>query len=112
MGSGRMVRFWIRARRGILLGRLLALGAVLAAPLLAVLGAGGVEGAADHVVAHAGEVGDLAAADQHNGVLLEVVPDARDVGGDLDLAGQADAADLAQRRVGLCRLYTYDAADE
>ena len=41
------------------------------------------------------------AADQHDRVLLEVVPDARDVGGDLHLVGQAHARDLAQRRVRL-----------
>src|SRR5205807_9635356 len=83
--------------------RLLAFGAVFAAPLTAVPGPGGVEGAADHVIADTRQVLDAAAADQHHRVLLEVVPDARDVGGDLHLAGQPDAGDLAQRRVRLLR---------
>src|SRR6202165_961736 len=80
---------------------LLALGAVLAAALLAVLGAGGFERAADDVVAHTREVADAPSADQHHRVLLEVMPDAGDVGGHLDLGGQADAGPLAKRRVGV-----------
>src|SRR5580692_6112486 len=80
---------------------LLALGAVLAAALLAILGAGGVERAADHVVADAGEVANAATTDEHDRVLLQVVADARDVGGDLDLRGQTDTGHLAERRVGL-----------
>src|SRR5439155_18677804 len=54
-------------------GGLLALGAVLAASLLAVLGAGRVEGAADDVIAHAGQVLDAAAPDEHHRVLLQVM---------------------------------------
>ena len=42
-----------------------------------------------------------AAAHEHDGVLLEVVADARDVGRDLHLVRQLHAGDLAQRRVGL-----------
>src|SRR5438105_7442852 len=48
--------------------------------LLAVADAGGIEGAADDLVANAGEVADAAATDQHDGVLLEVVADTGDVG--------------------------------
>src|ERR1700733_7157077 len=80
---------------------LLALGAVLAAALLAILGAGGVERAADHVIADTGEVANAAPTDEHDRVLLQVVADARDVGGDLDLRGQTDTGHLAERRVGL-----------
>src|SRR5918993_1430971 len=61
------------------------LGAVAATGLLAVAHPGGVEGAAD----------------EDDRVLLQVVTLAGDVGGDLDAAGQADAGDLAERRVGL-----------
>src|SRR6516225_4013880 len=57
---------------------LLLLGAVAAAGLLAVADALGVQGAADDLVAHAG-----------------------DVGGDLDLAGEPDPGHLAKRRVRL-----------
>src|SRR4051794_26518279 len=79
------------------------LGAVAATGLLAVAHTGGVEGAADDLVAHAGEVLHPAAAHQHDGVLLQVVALAGDVGGDLHAAGQPDASHLAQRGVRLLR---------
>src|SRR6516162_2939453 len=80
---------------------LLLLRAVAAAGLLAVADALGVQGAADDLVAHAGQVAHPAAADEHDGVLLEVVAHAGDVGGDLDLAGEPDPGHLAERRVRL-----------
>src|ERR1700761_1277482 len=80
---------------------LLLLRAVAAASLLAVADTLGVERTADDLVAHAGQVTHTTATHQHDRVLLEVVPDARDVRGDLDLARQPDAGDLAQRRVRL-----------
>src|SRR5579884_11221 len=94
----------IRSRRGA--GPLrgisaLLLGAVAAAGLLAVPDPGGVEGAPDDLVADPGQVFDPAAPDQDDRVLLEVVADAGDVGGDLHPAGQADAGHLAQGRVRL-----------
>src|SRR3954452_1643761 len=85
------------------------LGAVAAASLLAVAHAGGVEGAADDLVAHAGEVLHTTAAHEHDRVLLEVVALAGDVGGDLHAAGEPDAGDLAQRRVRLLRRVRVDA---
>ena len=84
-------------------GYALLLGAVAAAGLLAVAHAGGVERAADDLVADAGEVLHPAAADEHDRVLLEVVALAGDVGGDLHAAGEAHTGDLAQRRVRLLR---------
>src|SRR5215203_1579695 len=103
MGSGVSGRRLAGPFRGILqfLLDLLALGAVARAGLPAVADTLGVEGAADDLVADAGQVLHPAAADEHDGVLLQVVTDARDVGGDLDATGQPDAADLAQGRVGL-----------
>src|SRR5580704_15017723 len=80
---------------------LLLLRAVAAACLLAVADTLGVQGAADDLVAHARQVTDAAAAHEHDRVLLQVVTHARDIGGDLDLAGQPDPGDLPQRRVGL-----------
>src|SRR6516164_7007769 len=88
---------------------LLLLRAVAAARLLAVAHALGVERAADDLVADSGQVPHPAAAHEHDRVLLQVVPDARDVRGDLDLAGQPDAGDLAQRRVRLLRRRGVDA---
>src|SRR4051794_29886767 len=100
-GSGSICRIVAAERRGI--GSLLLLHAVLRAGLLAVADAGGVERPADDLVAHARQVLDAAAADEHDGVLLQVVPLARDVGRDLDAARDADAGHLAQRRVRLLR---------
>src|SRR3954469_3460175 len=79
------------------------LGAVAAACLLAVLDTGGVERAADDLVADTREVLHTATTDHDDGVLLEVVALAGDVGGDLDAAGQAHAGDLAQGGVRLLR---------
>src|ERR1700750_2149877 len=88
---------------------LLLLRAVSAAGLLAVADALGVQRATDDLVADAGEVLHPAAAHEHHRVLLQVVTDARDVGGDLDAAGEADTSDLAQRRVRLLRRRRVDA---
>src|SRR4029077_14282334 len=75
----------------------------LAAALLAVTNPGGVEGATDDVVLDRRQVLHSTAGDEHDRVLLEVVPDARDVGRDLHLVGQAHAGDLAQGGVRLLR---------
>src|ERR1700710_2194426 len=82
---------------------LLFLCAVTAAGLLAVADTLGVQRTANDLVADAGEVLHPAAAHEHDRVLLQVVADPRDVGGHLDAAGEADAGDLAQRRVRLLR---------
>src|SRR3954469_23638764 len=94
-------RFGAGPLRGI--SALLLLGAVAAASLLTVLDALGVEGAADDLVADAGEGLHPAAADEHDRVLLEVVAHARDVSGDLDATRQAHAGDLAESGVRLLR---------
>src|SRR4051812_1325877 len=99
-GSGSIDRTEAAARRGI---RLLRLHAVLRAGLLAVRDAGGVERPADDLVADAREVLDAAPADEHHGVLLEVVPLPRDVHRDLHLVGQAHARHLPQGGVRLLR---------
>src|SRR5260370_6129163 len=82
---------------------LLLLRAVPVSGLLAVAHALGVQGAADDLVADPGQVPDPAAAHQHDRVLLQVVADAGDVGGDLDVTGQPDPGDLAERGVRLPR---------
>src|SRR4051795_13534651 len=82
---------------------LLLLRAVPAASLLAVADALGVQRATDNLVAHAREILHAAAAHEHHRVLLQVVADAGDVGGDLDATGEPHASDLAQRRVRLLR---------
>src|SRR5215210_31270 len=105
-GSGSTGRIWAAARRGT---ALLPLDAVLRAGLLAVADAGGVERPAHDLVAHARQVLDAAPADEHDGVLLQVVAFTRYVGGDLGRAGDPHAGDLAQRRVRLLRRRGVDA---
>src|SRR5579884_3943199 len=109
-GSGGIGLTWAAARRGTrrrlrdsARARSLGLHAVLRAGLLALAHAGGVERAADHLVAEARQVLDPAAAHEHPRVLLQVVALAGDVGADLHAVGQPHARDLAQRRVGLLR---------
>src|SRR6187200_2284512 len=85
------------------------LGAVARAGLAPLLDAGGVERAADDLVADAREVSNAPGSHQHDRVLLQVVTDARDVGGDLDPRGQPDAGDLAKGRVRLLRRRGVDA---
>src|SRR5437868_15395606 len=85
------------------------LRAVLGAALAPVADAGGVEPPADHLVAVARQVLDAAAADEHDRVLLQVVPLARNVGADLHAVRQPHAGNLAQRRVRLLRRLRHDA---
>src|SRR5256886_14542692 len=80
---------------------LLLLRAVAAARLLAVTDPRGVQRTTDDLVSHPGEVLHPTTPDEHDRVLLEVVPNPRDVRRDLDLAGQPDTRHLPQRRVRL-----------
>src|SRR5215470_19267086 len=92
--------FSFASARSTLLG---PLGAVLGPALPTVGDAGGVERAANDVVADPGEILHAAAADEDDRVLLEVVTLAGNVRGDLHPVGQSDAGDLAERRVRLLR---------
>src|ERR1700759_4003760 len=100
-GSGSIGRMVAAERRGM--KSLLLLDAVLATALLSIGHAGGVQRAAHDLVTHAREVLDAAATHEHDGVLLQVVALTRDVGRDLDRAGDPHTCDLAQRRVRLLR---------
>src|SRR5258706_4555477 len=88
--------------------RLRVLRAVERTTLHAILHARGVEGAADDVVLHRRKVGHPAAADEHDGVLLQVVADARDVRRDLHVIGETHPGDLAERGVRLLRGHRAD----
>src|SRR5258706_2505376 len=110
LASGRTSRRSAARRRDISVPSLLRpLGAVLRTALAAVLDALGIQGAADDVVANAGQILDAAAADHDHGVFLEIVALARDVARDLEGVGQPHARDLAQRRVRLLRRRGVDA---
>src|SRR5437763_9434864 len=88
------------------------LRAVLGAALAAVADAGGVETAPDHLVTEARQVADAAAADQDDGVLLEVVTLAGNVGADFHPVRQPHTGDLSQRRVRLLRRRGVDACTD
>src|SRR5437773_4378816 len=110
LGSGWTSRLTAARRRDMAVLRLLRpLGAVFRTALAPVLDALGVVRAADDVIAHAGQVLDPAAADQHDRMLLQVMTLARDVAGDLEAVGQAHARHLAQGRVRLFRRRRVDA---
>src|SRR5918995_4429975 len=111
MGSGVSGRRLAGPFRGIVrvLLDLLALGAVARAGLPAVADALGVEGAADDLVADAGQVLHPAAAHEHDRVLLEVVALTGDIRGDLRARGEADPGHLPERRVRLLRRVREDA---
>src|ERR1051325_948792 len=73
-GSGRTSRLTAARRRDIaLFPLLLPLGAVFGAALPPFLDALRVMRAADDMIAHAGQVLDAAAADQHHRVLLQIM---------------------------------------
>src|SRR4051794_4589192 len=108
-GSGMISRFSALCRRDMRSSLLRPFRAVLRAALLSVLDALRVEHAAQHVVAHPGQVLDAAAADHDDRVLLKIVALARDVADHLVTVRQADLGDLPQRRVRLLRSGRVDA---
>src|SRR6266446_4626932 len=77
--------------------------------LFAVLDALGIEDAAQDVIAHARQVLDAAAADQHHRMFLQVVAFARDVAHHLVAVGETNLGDFAQGRVRLLRRRRVDA---
>ncbi len=88
----------IKCKNALLLG---ALGAVAGAGTLAVLHGRAVVRTANDLVTHAGEVAHTTATDEHDGVLLEVVALAGDVGRNFDAIDEAHTGDLAQSGVRL-----------
>src|SRR5262245_14812364 len=84
-------------------------GSVLRSALFTTLNADRIERPADHVVPNARQVLHTAAANQHEGVFLQVVPHARNVGRHLDAVGQANARYFAQRGVRFLRRLGEDA---
>src|SRR5687768_7448748 len=94
----------------LLAARLLGLGTVLRPAAGAAIHSGGVEGATHDVVPDAREVLHTPAADEHDGVFLEVVAFTRNVAGHFHPVGEPDAGDLAERRVRLLRGGRVDAS--
>src|SRR5206468_11543707 len=84
-----------------LLGLLRSFRPVLGASLHAPLDADCVERAPDNVVTHTREILDTAPTNEHEGVFLQVVADARNVGGHLDPVREPYARHLSERGIGL-----------
>src|SRR5882762_7431195 len=82
---------------------------VYRAALLSVLHALRIEHAAENVIAHARQVLDAAATDQHDGMFLQIVAFPRNVAHDLIAVGEPDLGHLAQRGVRLLRRCRIDA---
>jgi hypothetical protein len=71
--------------------------------LLTVGNALGVQRAANGVVTNTRKILNPAAANKHNGVLLEVVADSRDIAGNFHPVGEANPANLTESGVRLLR---------
>ena len=84
-------------------GRLGFLSAVAGAGLFAVGNTLGIINAAHDLVADTWKILSLAAFDQNDRMLLQIVAHARDIASDLHAVRQADASDLTQGRVRLFR---------
>src|SRR5258708_7742543 len=79
------------------------LRAVLRTSLLAILDARGIQRSAHDVIPHSRQILHAAAAHQHDGVLLQVVADARNIRRHFNRIRQANARYFPQRRVRLLR---------
>src|SRR5579884_3523048 len=77
--------------------------AVLRPPLLSIRDADRVERSAHDVIPYTRQILHPTAPDKHNGVFLQIVPDAGDIGCDLHAVRQANAGHLPKRRVRLLR---------
>src|SRR5450759_1301110 len=93
----------LRGTSGLLLGTVATTG------LIPLPNARCVERSADHLVSDTGQVLHPTTTYQHDGVLLQIVTLAGDVGGHLESTGQPDTGHLPQRRVRLLRGVGVDA---
>ena len=76
---------------------------VAAAGLTTFLNAQGIQHTADNFVSNPWQVANTTTANEHDGVLLQVVPFPGDVSGQFLAVGQPDTADFPQRRVRFLR---------
>ena len=74
----------------------LMLGAIEASALFAGGNAGGIVNAPDNMITDARQILNPAAADQNNGMFLQIVSFARDVSGDFHAIGKPHPGDFAQ----------------
>jgi len=84
-----LLRFWL----------LWPFSAIFGTSLLAIRNSQRIEGTPDDVVSHTRKVLHTTAANEHNGVLLQIVPDSGDIGSNFYTVCQADTGDFAKRRI-------------
>ena len=77
--------------------------AVLGTALVASCNALSIQRSAYDVITAAREIADTTAADQNDGVLLQIVTDTRNIGRRLQSVCQSDSRDFAKRGVRLFR---------
>ena len=82
---------------------LASLHAVLGSTLRSAVDTESVEGTSDDVVANTGKVSDTTTSNEHDRVLLEVVPLSTDVCTDLATVGQPNSSNLTERGVWFLR---------
>src|SRR5438309_718487 len=68
--------------------------------------------AADYVIAHARQILNATASDEHDRVLLQVVADTRNVSRNFNPVREPDARDFSQRRVRLLRCLGIDTSTD
>jgi hypothetical protein len=104
-------RITYHASRPLFLSRsrfLRPLRAILGPALFAPLNADSVQRPTNYVVSNSRQVLNAAAADQHDRVLLQIVPDPRDIRGDFNPVRQTNARHFAQGRIRLLRRLRID----
>ena len=80
-----------------------AFGSVFRAAAPAAVNSSRVQLAADDVIPHARQIFHASAADHDHGVLLQIVPHARNIRGHFLAVGKPDTGDFPQGRVRLLR---------
>src|SRR5262249_28675200 len=93
----------------LLSSRFRLLGAVLGPALVSTLHAGRVERPAHDVITHARQILHTPTTHEHDGVLLQVVSFAGDVGNDFEPVREAHLRHFSERRVRLLRRSGVDA---
>jgi hypothetical protein len=79
-----------------LLSRLWLLNAIFRSSLVSLAYASGLLGSTNDVISNARKVLNSTTSDKNNGVLLQVVAFARNVGGDFDTVGQSNTSSLSK----------------
>jgi len=82
-------------------GGFLLLRSVAGATLTAAFHTGGVEGSSDDMIPNTRQIFHTPPSNQHNGMLLKVMPFPRDIGRHFNAVSQLDAGHLAQGGIGL-----------